>query len=149
MNTKFPGLTATLAIAVISFGYAIMPVQASPPPHSHGGGGGGGDPATTFSVAMLQGGLPNNAEGMVLSDGDCGTTADTGQGELDVRFPDLCVTVIGVNVIPPNGAPLTLRAFSLLVRANKSDVLIFFTDGRVDGATNTGASCREPRGCPI
>ncbi len=33
---------------------------------------------------------------------------------------------------------MTLRAFALNVRSNKSDVLIFFTDGQIISGHNTG-----------
>ena len=127
-------LSVTLAIAVFALGYA-NPSFADKPPHDHGGGD---DPATVFSVEMQPGTMSNKA-GLVTSAGvACGTTENLGQRELDASFPDLCVTVTGVNVIPPDGAPLTLRAFGLIVRSNRSDVLIFFTDGHVMGTTNTG-----------
>ena len=124
-------LSVTLAIAVFALGYA-NPSFADKPPHDHGGGD---DPATVFSVEMHPGDV-GGADGLLTSNGvDCGTTEDLGQRELDAGFPALeeggCVTVDVFFITPPTGGPLTLRAFGLIVRSNKSDVLIFLTDGEI------------------
>ena len=134
-------LSLGIVFAVIALGYAspaFAPPPVCPSDHPKCKDDSGEDPATTFSVEMQQGELPDEASGLVIS--TCaGTTEDQGQGELDVSFPDGCVTVTDVLFMsPPIGAEVTLRAFALLVRANRSDVVIFFTDGHVSGNTNTG-----------
>ena len=127
-------LSLTLAIAVFALGY--NPSFADKPPHSHGGGE---DPATVFDVAMISNADVSGELGLLLSEGACGTTEDQGQSELDVSFPAGCVTVDVIFETPPTGT-MALTAFALLVRSNKSDVLIFFTDGEVIGNTNSGGT---------
>jgi hypothetical protein len=131
-------LSLTAAIAVFALGYA-SPAFAPPPvcPGDHPScknDSGDGDGDTDFTVEMKPGSV-GGADGLLISDGPCGTTVDQGQRELDASFPALevdgCVTV-GVNFItPPTGGPLTLRALAFQVRSNKSDVLMFFTDGQI------------------
>ena len=91
---------------------------------------------------MRPGDVVDAADGLLTSDTACGTTEDQGQRELDVSFPasiaEGCVTVTNVPFISPPTGTVTLRAFALNVRSNKSDVLIFFTDGEIIGKTNTG-----------
>ena len=130
-------LSLTAAIAVFALGYA-SPAFAPPPvcPGDHPScknDSGDGDGDTEFMVEMQPGTVSDKA-GLVTSAGvACGTTEEQGQSELDVGFPDLCVTVLDVNFITePIGAPLTLRAFALDLRLNKLDMLIFFTDGQID-----------------
>jgi hypothetical protein len=131
-------LSLTLAVAVFALGYnrsfADKPVNDQ---HDHGGGD---DPATVFDVAMQPTDVVEDGTlGLLISNGACGTTEDQGQRELDVSFPatdededeDECVTVDVSFITPPTGGPLTLRAFGLIVRSNKSDVLIFLTDGEI------------------
>ncbi len=134
-------LSLTLAIAVFALSY--NPSFADKPDNDKHDHGGGDDPATVFSVEMQPGDV-GAADGLVISDGvACGTAEGTGPGELDVSFPasiaEGCVTVTDVFFITgPTGGPLTLRAFALDARVNKSDMLIFFTDGEIMGNTNTG-----------
>ena len=140
----------SLTIVLFTLGGLILPESTTLAHHCKGGhwkpacddpappGSDGGD--TEFMVEMLPGTV-GGAYGLVTSDGDCGSTEGQGQAELDVSFPasekDECVTVDVSFITPPTGGPLTLRAFALLVKANKSAV-IFFTDGQVIGNTNTG-----------
>jgi hypothetical protein len=141
-------LSLIFAIAVMTLGYVNSSSAApkdcvendprgkcNPKPGDDG-------PATTFSVEMRPGDV-DGADGLVTSDGACGTTEGTCAGssckDLDVTIPNRCVTVEDVCFITgPTGCPVTLRAFALLVRANKSDMVIFFTDGEIEGTNNTG-----------
>ncbi len=145
-------LSLTLAIAVMTLGYA-NPSFADKPgtggcvvtAHEHCHDDGDEEPATVFVVAMLPGDM-GGMDGLVTSDGACGTTKDeAGHRELDVSFPasiaEGCVTVTDVFFITgPTGGPLTLRAVELNVRSNKSDVLIFFTDMEIKDGHNTGGT---------
>ncbi len=125
-------LSLILAIAVMTLGYA-NPSFAAPkkcggnPDTVLPGCGGTADVAAEFKVALLQGGLPDEANGMVISKDEdaCGTTEGENRG---ATFPEGCVTVFDVDFDPAEGAELDLRAFSLEVRLNKSDMMIFFTD---------------------
>jgi len=144
----------SLTIVLFTLGGLILPESTTLAHHCKGGhwkpacddpappGSDGGD--TEFMVEMQRGTwLGPEPEGLVTSDGvACGSTEGQGQGELDVAFPasilDGCVTVDVSFITPPTGT-VTLTAFALLVKANNSAV-IFFTDGNVDGNTNTGGT---------
>ncbi len=135
----------SLTIVLFTLGGLILPESTTLAHHCKGGhwkpacddpappGSDGGD--TEFTVEMLPGEVVGKP-GLVTSNGDCGSTEGQGQGELDVSFPDGCVTVENVPFITPPTGTVTLRAFGLLVKANKSAV-IFFTDGHVIGNTNS------------
>ena len=104
-------------------------------------GGGGGNTETVFDVAMVRGScLPdfdpmgNPLEGVVISNGACGST----EGELQLGavfpvFPDTCA-VIGVCFMSdPTGHCLPLRVYYVQVNLNKSNVKIWF---RADNENN-------------
>jgi len=133
-------LSLGIVFAVFALGYASPAFAARPVcPGDHPSckdDSGSGDGDTVFMVEM-QSGTVVGADGLVTSNGACGTTE--GARNDNVRFPDGCVP--GVEVFfttGPTGGPLTLTAFALVLRFNKSDMLIFFTDGQVQGNMNTG-----------
>ena len=120
----------------MTLGYAnpsfAAPKKCDGAPVGTPGCGTGEDPATTFSVEMKPGTVADE-EGLVLSNGACGTTEGENRG---ASFPKECVTVEDVFFITgPTGGPLTLRAFLLEVRVNKLDMLIFFTDVPIESSS--------------
>ncbi len=118
-------LSLTLAIAVMTLGVSAdgwaAPKCDTPPC------GGGKDKTETVFMVEMHPGTEVGEDGLVTSAGvDCGTTEDS--RDLGVTFPEGCVTVSPNFITEPIGAPLTLRLFTLGVRANRSEAQLFFSD---------------------